>query len=54
MNEISVEEYIDVLNGGKRGTQFSKNYYIISREEKKKPSKTNFVRRCWFTTKYKR
>ena len=42
MNEISVEEYIDVLNGGKRGTQFSKNYYIISREEKKNHHKNKF------------
>ena len=43
MNEISVEEYIDVLNGGKRGTQFSKNYYIISREEEKKPSQKQIL-----------
>ena len=36
MSELSVDEYISILNGGNRGNQFSSNYYVVSREEKKK------------------
>ena len=50
MSELSVDEYISILNGGNRGNQSSSNYYVVSREEKKNKTKTNFIkRRCWFT-----
>ena len=42
MSELSVDEYISILNGGNRGNQFSSNYYVVSREEKKKQNKNKF------------
>ena len=36
MSELSVDEYISILNGGNRGNKFSSNYYVVSREEGKK------------------
>ena len=42
MSEVTVEEYMDALNGGNYGTQYSKNYYIISRKEKKNKLKNKF------------
>ena len=32
-NEVSVAEYMDILNGVNHGTPYSKNYCIISRKE---------------------
>ena len=42
MSELSVDEYISILNGGNRGNQFSSNYYVVSREEKKNQHKNKF------------
>ena len=35
MSELPVEDYIAILNGEKRGSNFSSNYYVIAREEKR-------------------
>ena len=43
MNEISVAEYMDVLNGVSRGRQYSKNYCIISRKEEEKPTQKQIL-----------
>ena len=43
MNEISVEDYMDVLTGVRQGTQYSKNYYIISRKEEEKPTQKQIL-----------
>ena len=43
MNEISVAEYMDVLNGVKYGVQYSKNYCIIPRKEEKKPTQKQIL-----------
>ena len=43
MNEISVDEYMDVLNGVSRGRQYSKNYCIISRKEEEKPTQKQIL-----------
>ena len=43
MNEISVDEYMDVLNGKKHGVQYSKNYCIIPRKEEKKPTQKQIL-----------
>ena len=43
MNEVTVAEYMDVLNGGRYGAQYSKNYYIISRKEKEKQTQKQIL-----------
>ena len=43
MSELSVDEYISILNGGNRGNQFSSNYYVVSREEKKKTTQKQIL-----------
>ena len=43
MNEVSVEEYMDILNGVKHGIQYSKNYYIIQRKEEKKTTQKQIL-----------
>ena len=42
MNEISVNEYMEISNGVKTGKHYSKNYYIVKREEKKNQLKIKF------------
>ena len=37
MNELTPEDYVEILNGGWRGAHFSQNYYIVSRKEEKNP-----------------
>ena len=32
MTELTSDDYIEILSGGRRGTQFSKHYYIVTRE----------------------
>ena len=43
MSELSVDEYISILNGGNRGNQSSSNYYVVSREEKKNPTQKQIL-----------
>ena len=43
MSELSVEDYIAILNGKKRGSNFSSNYYVIAREEKKKSTQKDIL-----------
>ena len=43
MNEVTVEEYMGVLNGDGYGGQYSKNYYIISRKDKKKQTQKQIL-----------
>ena len=35
MSELTVDDYMGMLNGKNRGNNFSSNYYVISREEKR-------------------
>ena len=43
MSELSVKDYIAILNGKKRGSHFSSNYYVIAREEKKKSTQKDIL-----------
>ena len=43
MNEVTVEEYMGVLNGDGYGGQYSKNYYIISRKDKNKQTQKQIL-----------
>ena len=43
MSEVTVEEYMEALNGGNYGTQYSKNYYIISRKKKEKQTQKQIL-----------
>ena len=43
MSEVTVEEYMEALNGGSYGTQYSKNYYIISRKKKEKQTQKQIL-----------
>ena len=42
MSEVTVEEYMEALNGG-GGTQYSKNYYIIPRKKKEKQTQKQIL-----------
>ena len=42
-NEVSVAEYMDILNGVNHGTPYSKNYCIISRKEEKKTTQKQIL-----------
>ena len=42
MSEVTVEEYMEALNGG-GGAQYSKNYYIIPRKKKEKQTQKQIL-----------
>ena len=42
MNELTAEDYIEVLNGTRCGAQFSKDY-VISRKEKNKQTQKQIL-----------
>ena len=42
-NDITVGEYMDMLNGGGYGTQYSKNYYIVSRKKEEKQTQKQIL-----------
>ena len=39
MNELTEKDYLEILNGERRGRHYSGNYYIISRKNEEKPTK---------------
>ena len=43
MSELPVEDYIAILNGEKRGSNFSSNYYVIAHEEKNKSTQKDIL-----------
>ena len=43
MNDVTVEEYMGMLNGDGYGPQYSKNYYTISRINKKKQTQKQIL-----------
>ena len=43
MTELTSDDYIEILSGGRRGTQFSKNYYIVTRKEKEKKTQKQIL-----------
>ena len=43
MTELTSEDYIEILNGRRRGPHFSNNYYVISRKEKEKQTQKQIL-----------